>query len=88
MVFHKSNRYVDVQFIDDVKGKTLLSVSTKTLKLKNSANIKASTLLGETAGKKAVSLGMKQVVFDRGGYIYHGKVKVFADAARANGLKF
>lgn len=88
MAFHKSNKNIYVQFVDDIKGITLLSVSSSTLKLKNSANIKASVSLGEAAGKKAVSAGIKQVVFDRGGYIYHGKVRAFADAARKAGLKF
>ncbi|MBN1384945.1 MAG: 50S ribosomal protein L18 [Elusimicrobia bacterium] len=88
MLFQKSNKYIYVQFLDDTKGKTLLSISTKVLKLKNSANIKAAVLLGENAGKKAISMGIKQVVFDRSGYIYHGKVRSFADAVRASGVKF
>ena len=88
MAIHKSNKYIYVQFVDDTKFKTVLSVSSSTLKLKNAGNIKAAAALGDTAGKKAVSSGIKQVVFDRGGYIYHGRVKAFADAARAAGLKF
>lgn len=88
LLFQKSNKYIYVHFLDDIKGKILLSVSTKVLKLKNSANIKAAVSLGEYAGKKAAEIGIKQVVFDRGGYIYHGKVKSFADALRAAGLKF
>ena len=88
ITIHKSNKNIYVQFLDDLKGKTLLSVSTRELKLKNAANVKASTLLGENAGKKALSLGIKRAVFDRGGYIYHGKIKAFADAVRAAGLKF
>jgi len=88
MVIHKSNKYIYVQFVDDLKGKTLLSISSSTLKLEHSANIKASICLGEAAGKKAILVGIKQVVFDRGGYIYHGKVRAFADAARKAGLKF
>jgi len=88
MAIHKSNRYVYVQFVDDLKGRILLSVSSSVLKLKHSANIKASVSLGEAAGKKALSAGIKQVVFDRGGYIYHGKVRAFAESCRSAGLKF
>ncbi len=98
MAIHKSNKHIYVQFVDDLKGKTLLSVSTLSLKFplkadspqakKNAANIKASVSLGEAAGKKAISAGIKQVVFDRGGYIYHGKVRAFADSCRKAGLKF
>lgn len=88
MVLHKSNKNIYIQFIDDIRGHTLLSVSTRTLKLKNTANIKSATLLGEETAKKALSAGLKNVVFDRCGYIYHGKVKAFADAARSAGLKF
>ncbi|MDD5687335.1 MAG: 50S ribosomal protein L18 [Elusimicrobia bacterium] len=88
MTINKSNKYIYTQLVDDIKGKTLLLVSTITLKLENAGNIKAATSLGAEVGKKAVSLGIKNVVFDRSGYIYHGKVKAFADAARAAGLKF
>ncbi|MBI5574175.1 MAG: 50S ribosomal protein L18 [Elusimicrobia bacterium] len=88
MVIHKSNKHIYVQFVDDLKGKTLLSVSSSTLKLKNAANIKASVSLAEAASKKAISAGIKQVVFDRGGYIYHGKVRAFAESCRKAGLKF
>ncbi|MFH1541349.1 MAG: 50S ribosomal protein L18 [Elusimicrobiota bacterium] len=88
MVIHKSNKYMYVQFVDDLNGKTLLSISSSTLKLKNAANIAAAVSLGEVAGKKAVSIGITQVVFDRGGYIYHGRVLAFADSARKTGLKF
>lgn len=88
MAIHKSNKHIYVQFVDDLKGRVLLSVSSSTLKLKNAANIKASVSLGEAASKKAISAGIKQVVFDRGGYIYHGKVRAFAESCRKAGLKF
>ena len=88
MAVHKSNKNIYVQFIDDLSGKTMLSISSQTLKLKNAANVKAAVSLGGVAGEKALSKGIKKVVFDRGGYLYHGKVKAFADAARAAGLKF
>ena len=88
MIFCKSNKYIYAQFIDDLSGKSLLSISSQVLKLKNSANKKAATALGEEAGKKAIAAGIKQVVFDRGGNIYHGRVRAFADAVRASGVKF
>ncbi len=88
MAIHKSNKNIYVQFIDDLNGKTILSVSSQVLKLKNAANVKAAVSLGGLAGEKAKSKGIKKVVFDRGGYLYHGKVKAFADAARSAGLKF
>ena len=88
LAIHKSNKNIYVQFIDDLNGKTMLSISSHTLKLKNAANVKAAVSLGGVAGEKALSKGIKKVVFDRGGYLYHGKVKAFADAARAAGLKF
>ena len=88
MIVRKSNKYIYVSVVDDVKNKMILCISTGTLKLKNSGNIKAATALGEAAAKKAISLGVKQIVFDRGGYIYHGKIRALADAARAGGLKF
>jgi len=88
MVIHKSNKNIYVQLLDDSGGRTILSVSSQVLKLKNASNIKAAVSLGGLIGEKALSKGIKKVVFDRGGYIYHGKVKAFADAARAAGLKF
>ncbi|OQA90500.1 MAG: 50S ribosomal protein L18 [Elusimicrobia bacterium ADurb.Bin231] len=88
MTVGRSNKYLYVQFIDDLDNCTLLSVSSKTLKMKNSANIKAASELGKTAGGKALALGIKKVVFDRGGYLYHGRIKALADSAREAGLKF
>ena len=88
MVVRKSNKNIYIQFVDDSKGVTLLSVSTLSLKLKPSANVKAASMLGDAVGKRAVEVGIKKVVFDRGGYIYHGCVKAFADTARVAGLKF
>ena len=80
------------QIIDDTVGKTLVSASTlqKDVKaeLENTDDVKAAAYLGTVIGKKAVEAGIESVVFDRGGYIYHGKVKALADAAREAGLKF
>ncbi len=76
----KSNRYIYAQLIDDSTGKTLVSASKISSK-------DASTLLGEIIGKKSVEKGIKNAIFDRGDYKYHGRVKAIADAARKTGLK-
>ena len=80
-----------VQFIDDEAGRTLAAVSTlspefKALNLKR--NVEAAAALGKLAGEKAVAASIETVVFDRGGFQYHGRVKALADAAREAGLKF
>ena len=83
---------INEQIIDDTVGKTLVSASTlqKDVKaqLENTDDVAAAAYLGTVIGKKAVEAGIEEVVFDRGGYIYHGKVKALADAAREAGLKF
>ena len=88
----RSNNHVYAQVIDDVAGKTLVSASTleKDIKaeLKNTDDTDAATKVGEIVAKRALEKGIKAVVFDRGGYIYHGKVKALADAAREAGLEF
>jgi len=85
-----SNIYAQV--IDDVTGETLVSASSldKDIKAENSygGNIEAAKLVGEAVAKKAVDKGIEEVVFDRSGYIYHGRVKALADSAREAGLKF
>lgn len=85
----RSNTNIYAQIIDDEKGITLVSASSldKELKLKN-ANIEAATKVGATLAKKAVKAGIKKVVFDRGGYLYHGRIKALAEACRENGLEF
>ncbi|MFV0503253.1 MAG: 50S ribosomal protein L18 [Lachnospirales bacterium] len=89
---YRSNKHIYAQVIDDTIGHTLCSASTKdkelASKLDNSANLDAAKAVGELVGKRAVDKGISTVVFDRGGYIYHGKVKELADAARAAGLQF
>ena len=81
-----------VQLIDDVEGKTLLAASTldKDVKaeLEKTNNKEAAAYLGTVIGKKAIDAGFKAVVFDRGGFIYHGKIQALADAAREAGLEF
>ena len=88
----RSNNHVYAQVIDDVAGKTLVSASTleKDIKaeLKNTDDIDAATKVGTVVAQRAMEKGIKAVVFDRGGYIYHGKVKALADAAREAGLEF
>ena len=88
----RSNNHVYAQVIDDVAGKTLVSASTleKDIKaeLKNTDDTDAAIKIGEVVAKRALEQGIKAVVFDRGGYIYHGKVKALADAAREAGLEF
>ena len=85
----RSNTNIYAQIIDDEKGNTLVSASSldKDLKLK-SLNIEAASKVGESLAKKAKKAGIKCVVFDRGGYKYHGRVKALAEAARENGLEF
>ena len=85
----RSNTNIYAQIINDENGSTLVSASSldKDLKIKN-LNVEAATKVGESLAKKAKKAGIKTVVFDRGGYKYHGRVKALAEAARENGLKF
>jgi large subunit ribosomal protein L18 len=86
-----TNENIHVQFVDDEAGKTLAAVSTvgKNSAAKDlSANVDGAKKVGELAAKNALDKGIKQVVFDRGGKLYHGKVKALADAAREAGLQF
>lgn len=86
----RSNNNIYAQVIDDVKGVTLTSASTldKDLKLEKTNDVEAAKVVGESIAKKAMDKGIETVIYDRGGYIYHGKVKALADAAREAGLKF
>ncbi len=86
----RSNTNISVQIIDDVKGITLASASSldKSLKIAKGSNIEAAKVVGKDIAEKAKKLKIKKVVFDRGGYLYHGRVKALADAARENGLEF
>jgi large subunit ribosomal protein L18 len=83
-----SNKNAYAQVIDDDKGVTIVSASTKEKGFGGSANIATATRLGATVAERAASKGITTVVFDRGGFFYHGKVKALADAAREKGLKF
>ena len=83
----RSNQAIYAQLIDDVKGVTTASSSSLELKLKNN-NLEAAAAVGKDIAEKAKKAKIKTVVFDRGGYLYHGRVKALADAARENGLEF
>ena len=83
----RSNTDIYAQLIDDVKGVTLASSSSLELKSKNN-NLEAAAAVGKDIAEKAKKAKIKTVVFDRGGYLYHGRVKALAEAARENGLEF
>ena len=87
---YRSLQNIFVQIIDDTTGNTLVSSSTieKGAKIENGSNIEAAKQIGERIAKKALEKGITTVVFDRGGYIYTGRIKAIADAAREAGLKF
>jgi large subunit ribosomal protein L18 len=89
---HRSSKHIYVQVIDDADGKTVAAASTleKDLKsaLKTGADKAAAAAVGKLIAERAIKAGIKDVVFDRGGYIYHGRVKALADAAREGGLNF
>ena len=84
----RSNKHIEAQIIDDVKGVTLVSASSVQLKLENGSNCEAAAKVGADLAKKALAKGIEVVAFDRGGYLYHGRVAALADAAREGGLKF
>ena len=86
----KSLRHLYAQVIDDERGMTLASACTLSpeIKIKYGGNVDASKLVGELIAKKALEHDIKKVVFDRGGYLYHGRVKALAEAAREVGLQF
>lgn len=89
---HRSTKNIHVQLIDDTQAKTLLSLSSTAKDLKGKipygGNVKAASLLGETFAKEAQAKGIKKIVFDRGGYLYHGRVKALAESLRKGGLEF
>ena len=88
----RSTKHIYAQLIDDSTGVTLVSASTLDPELKgsveNGGNVDAAVKVGEAVAKKATEKGYTEVVFDRGGYLYHGRIKALADAAREAGLKF
>jgi large subunit ribosomal protein L18 len=86
----RSGKHIYAQIIDDLKGATLAAASTneKEGKSAKSYNVEAAASVGKKIAERATKAGVKQVVFDRGGYIYHGRIKALADAAREGGLEF
>lgn len=86
----RSNSNIFAQIIDDEKGITLVSASSidKELKIENGSNVEAAKKVGELVAKRAKKAKITKVVFDRGGYLYHGRVEALAEAARENGLEF
>jgi large subunit ribosomal protein L18 len=85
---YRSLNHIYAQVIDDQKGETLVSASTLALKLKTGGNVASAKEIGKAIAEKAVEKGIKKVVFDRGGFLYHGRIKAVAEAAREAGLEF
>lgn len=86
MSVFRSNKAIYVQLIDDLKGSTLAAASSKGMA--DGTKVEIAAKVGEAIAKKALEQGIQEVVFDRNGYLYHGRVKSLADAARKGGLKF
>jgi large subunit ribosomal protein L18 len=86
---HRSNKNISVQLIDDVEGKTLAAASSmeKALGVQGKNNVEAATKVGNAIAERAKAAGVTEAYFDRGGFLFHGKVKALADAAREGGLK-
>ena len=88
----RSHKNIYAQLVDDIKGRTLLSLSTVSPELKKSikygGNVKAASVLGEELARQAKTQGIAKIVFDRAGYLYHGRIKALAESARKGGLTF
>ena len=85
---YRSLNHIYAQIIDDHKGETIVSASSLASKLKTGGNVASAKEVGKAIAEAAVAKGVKRVVFDRGGYLYHGRVKALADGAREGGLSF
>ena len=85
---YRSNRDIYAQLIDDAQGHTLFAASSKNMKELTGNKVDRSKEVGKSLAQQAVEKGITQVVFDRGGYLYHGRVKALADGAREGGLQF
>jgi len=85
---YRSLNHIYAQVIDDANGATVASASTLELKITTGGNIAAAKEVGKAVAERATAKGVKKVVFDRGGYLYHGRIKALADAAREAGLEF
>ena len=88
LAVYRSNKEIYAQIIDDVNGQTLVSASSQDLKSVKGTKVEISKTVGQKLAEKAASAGLKDVTFDRGGYLYHGRVKALAEGAREGGLKF
>ena len=92
LTVHRSSKHIYAQVIDDLKGATVAAASSieKDMRgsLKTGANVDAAKAVGKLVAERAIQKGVKNVVFDRGGYLYHGRIKALADAAREGGLNF
>jgi large subunit ribosomal protein L18 len=92
LCIYRSSKYIYAQIVDDSQGNTLVAASTaeKVVRgdLKQAGNIQASKVVGKAIAERAKAKGIETVVFDRGGYLYHGRIKAVAEAARESGLKF
>src|SRR6185295_1950350 len=88
LAIYRSSNHIYAQLIDDRQGQTLVSASTteKDLRGNGGGNLEAARRIGQTIAERAIAKGIEQVVFDRGGYLYHGRIKALTDAARAAGL--
>lgn len=84
----RSNKEIYAQLVDDVNGVTIASVSSRDKDIKATSKVEAATAVGKAIAEKATKAGIESIAFDRNGYLYHGRVKVLADAAREAGLKF
>jgi large subunit ribosomal protein L18 len=84
----RSNKEIYAQVIDDVNGVTLLSASSKEKEIGKGTNVEVAAAVGKLVAEKALKAGIESVKFDRGGYLYHGRIKSLAEGARAAGLKF
>src|SRR6202790_1429985 len=85
---YRSLNHIYAQVIDDQKGETIVSASTLAMKSKTGGNVAAAKDVGKAIAERAVEKGVKSVVFDRGGFLYHGRIKALAEAAREAGLEF
>jgi large subunit ribosomal protein L18 len=85
---YRSLNHIYAQVIDDQNGVTIASASSLQMKLKTGGNVASAKEIGKAVAERAIEKGVKKVVFDRGGYLYHGRIKALADAAREAGLEF
>jgi large subunit ribosomal protein L18 len=84
----RSNKEIYAQLIDDVNGVTLIAASSREKEIGKGTNVEVASAVGKLVGEKALKAGIDTVTFDRGGYLYHGRIKSLAEGARAAGLKF